>query len=227
MRKKTPCGSFKPFFICYLGYVDDPIWRVFSKWVGRKPTLPREPTAAAWGLWLLRHLACLQRLLGWPVEGFDQRTHLGEEMELNPEKWGNFMQFLKHSNRSSVPTFLGEKEAAQSFFVCIYSLKKPCFFFHTPSWRGPNKIPFGSGITDTKFGRLVVRPDSGDPAETCCSILKPLGWRWDFLHTESVWMFPKIMASLKIIHFNRVFHYKLSILGGFPLFLETPKHPSV
>ena len=30
------------------------------------------------------------------------------------------------------------------------------------------------GITDTKFGRLVVRPDSGDPAETCCSILKIL-----------------------------------------------------
>eukprot|EP00913_Durusdinium_trenchii_P024278 g22793.t1 len=29
-------------------------------------------------------------------------------------------------------------------------------------------------ITDTKFGRLVVRPDSGDPAETCCSILKIL-----------------------------------------------------
>ena len=31
-----------------------------------------------------------------------------------------------------------------------------------------------AGITDTKFGRLVVRPDSGDPAETCCSILKIL-----------------------------------------------------
>mmetsp|Transcript_51749 Transcript_51749/g.116079 ORF Transcript_51749/g.116079 Transcript_51749/m.116079 type:complete len:529 (-) Transcript_51749:72-1658(-) len=29
-------------------------------------------------------------------------------------------------------------------------------------------------ITDTKFGRLVVRPDSGDPAETCTSILKIL-----------------------------------------------------
>ena len=31
------------------------------------------------------------------------------------------------------------------------------------------------GITDTKFGRLVVRPDSGDPAETCTAILKSLG----------------------------------------------------
>ena len=30
----------------------------------------------------------------------------------------------------------------------------------------------GLGITDTKFGRLVVRPDSGDPAETCTAILK-------------------------------------------------------
>ena len=29
-------------------------------------------------------------------------------------------------------------------------------------------------ITDTKFGRLIVRPDSGDPAETCTAILKIL-----------------------------------------------------
>ena len=36
----------------------------------------------------------------------------------------------------------------------------------------PSLFAPASGITDTKFGRLVVRPDSGDPAETCTSILK-------------------------------------------------------
>merc|ERR1719329_963952 len=29
-------------------------------------------------------------------------------------------------------------------------------------------------ITDTSFGRLVVRPDSGDPAETCTKIIEIL-----------------------------------------------------
>lgn len=29
-------------------------------------------------------------------------------------------------------------------------------------------------ITDTSFGRLVVRPDSGDPTETCCAIISIL-----------------------------------------------------
>ncbi len=37
----------------------------------------------------------------------------------------------------------------------------------------------------------------------------------------SKWVFPKIMVP-QIIHFNRVFHYKPSILGV-PLFLETSK----
>ncbi len=45
-------------------------------------------------------------------------------------------------------------------------------------------------------------------------------------------LFPKCMGSNgcfqkygypQIIHFNRVFHYKPSILVVFPLFLETPK----
>ncbi len=36
------------------------------------------------------------------------------------------------------------------------------------------------------------------------------------------WVFPKIGVP-QIIHFNRVFHYKPSILVVFPLFLETPK----
>ena len=37
----------------------------------------------------------------------------------------------------------------------------------------------------------------------------------------SNWMFPKIVGFPQNIHFNRVFHYKPSILGV-PLFLETP-----
>ena len=37
--------------------------------------------------------------------------------------------------------------------------------------------------------------------------------------TVSMWVFPKIMVP-QIIHFNRVFHYKPSILG-YPYFLET------
>jgi len=41
-------------------------------------------------------------------------------------------------------------------------------------WGGQLKDLIKGRITDTKFGRLVVRPDSGDPAETCCSILKIL-----------------------------------------------------
>ena len=34
--------------------------------------------------------------------------------------------------------------------------------------------------------------------------------------------FQKYRENPQIIHFNRVFHYKPSILGVFPLFLETP-----
>jgi len=41
-------------------------------------------------------------------------------------------------------------------------------------WGGELKDLIKGRITDTKFGRLVVRPDSGDPADTCCSILKIL-----------------------------------------------------
>lgn len=154
---------------------------VFSKWVGSCRL--RSLTPSTFGV-----LAKITGVASWRIWSKDaSRWRDGAK----PGKMGISCSFLNHSNRSSVLTFLGEKEAAQSFFLCVYSLKKRCFFFHTPSWRGPNKIPFESGITDTKFGRLVVRPDSGDPAETCCSILKPLGWRWeisrDFLQTESVW----------------------------------------
>ena len=40
------------------------------------------------------------------------------------------------------------------------------------------------------------------------------------------WMFPKIVGfPPKSSIFNRVFHHKPSILGVFPLFLETPKWP--
>ncbi len=40
-----------------------------------------------------------------------------------------------------------------------------------------------------------------------------------------VWVFPKIGVAPQIIHFNRVFHYKLSILGGFPPYFW--KHPYI
>jgi len=41
-------------------------------------------------------------------------------------------------------------------------------------WGGQLKDLIKGRITDTSFGRLVVRPDSGDPADTCSSILKIL-----------------------------------------------------
>ena len=44
----------------------------------------------------------------------------------------------------------------------------------------------------------------------------------DSLETfKTIWVFPKIMVSPNSSVFNRVFHYKPSILGVFPLFLET------
>ena len=36
-----------------------------------------------------------------------------------------------------------------------------------------------------------------------------------------IWVFPKIMGNPQIIHFNRVFHYKPSILG-YPYFRKHP-----
>ena len=43
---------------------------------------------------------------------------------------------------------------------------------------------------------------------------------------EMIWVFPKIMVPPQIIHFNRVFHYKPSILGGFsPYFWKHPYAP--
>ena len=41
--------------------------------------------------------------------------------------------------------------------------------------------------------------------------------------TALIWVFPQIGCLPQIIHFNRVWnHYKPSILGEHPLFLETP-----
>merc|ERR1712064_195080 len=39
-------------------------------------------------------------------------------------------------------------------------------------WGGRLKDLIKGRIDDNKFGRLVVRPDSGDPADTCVSVLK-------------------------------------------------------
>lgn len=145
--KKTPCGSFTMLytfclFSTWVQYIDDPIWRIY---------FPNGLAAAAWGLWLLRHLACLQRLLGWPVEGFDQRTHLGEEMELNPEKWEFHAVFEALEQKFSYHHFSGGKEAAQSFFLCIYSLKKPCFF----STRQVGEVP-----TKSQLDQVSLIPNS-------------------------------------------------------------------
>jgi len=41
-------------------------------------------------------------------------------------------------------------------------------------WGGRLKDLIKGRISENKFGRLVVRPDSGDPAETCASVLKIL-----------------------------------------------------
>ena len=60
------------------------------------------------------------------------------------------MQFLKHSNRSSVLTFLGEKEAAQSFFVCIYE-QRLCFF----STRQVGEVP-----TKSQLDQVSLIPNS-------------------------------------------------------------------
>ena len=64
---------------------------------------------------------------------------------------------------------------------------------------------------------------------------KPIGappaWKWNksslwcrYIYIY-VWVFPKIGVAPQIIHFNRVFHYKLSILGGFPPYFW--KHPYI
>ena len=47
---------------------------------------------------------------------------------------------------------------------------------------------------------------------------KTTGWKFH------IWMFPKIVGEIPPNHpwINRVFHYKSSILGETPLFLETP-----
>ena len=42
-----------------------------------------------------------------------------------------------------------------------------------------------------------------------------------FLVVWCIWVFPKIMGGPQIIHFNRVFHYKPSILG-YPYFWKHP-----
>ena len=44
---------------------------------------------------------------------------------------------------------------------------------------------------------------------------------WDGFANRTIWVFPKIMVALNHPMFNRVFHYKPSILGVFPLFVET------
>ena len=49
------------------------------------------------------------------------------------------------------------------------------------------------------------------------------GVSWSKFDLNSIWMFPKIVVPPKSSHFNRVFHYKPSILG-YPYFW---KHPYV
>ena len=43
----------------------------------------------------------------------------------------------------------------------------------------------------------------------------------DLIWLTSIWLFPKIMVPPKSSHFNRVFHYKPSILG-YPYFWKHP-----
>ena len=75
----------------------------------------------------------------------------------------------------------------------------------------------------------LVGWDSTSPANSKCFILPGKsgmnGEPPDVGYIEgymAIWVFPKIGVGPQIIHFNRVFHYKPSILGVFPLFLETP-----
>ena len=50
-----------------------------------------------------------------------------------------------------------------------------------------------------------------------------VGGHWHGTLRFSIWMFPRIrVGPTKSSHFDRVFHYKPSILVVFPLFLETP-----
>ena len=50
---------------------------------------------------------------------------------------------------------------------------------------------------------------------------KTLNLRGCNLNVSTIWVFQKIMVPPQIIHFNRVFHYKPSILG-YPYFWKHP-----
>ena len=70
------------------------------------------------------------------------------------------------------------------------------------------------------WNALVVIP----PASSSCyppGVPAEPRWQKEVIW-EVIWVFPKIKGMPKASIFNRVFHYKPSILVFFPLFLETP-----
>ena len=51
--------------------------------------------------------------------------------------------------------------------------------------------------------------------------ISPRWFGMSIIYNGWIWVFPKIGVFPQIIHFNRVFHYKLSILG-YPYFWKPP-----
>ena len=185
---------------------------LFPNWVGRKPTLPRKPTTAAWGLWLLRHLACLQRLLGWPVEGFDQRTHLGEGFDgalqpvLSEKNKGNAIPSPEKNGGISCSSWIIRTEVLfllfwgkrkqLNLFLCVFIVWKNLVFFST---RQVGRVPTKSHLDQVS---LIPNSDAWWSDLTVVILLRRAAPFWSpsvgvgiFLHTESAWMFPKIMVS--------------------------------
>ena len=115
-------------------------------------------------------------------------------------KWSNLTNIFQMGwNRQLVTVWetIGMKTCRSWINPLQISLESPCFCFQRE-----NKF-----IISSTFPWESVDLDS----------------EWIWFHWVSIWVFPKIgVETPQIIHFNRVFHYKPSILGVFPLFLETP-----
>ncbi len=60
------------------------------------------------------------------------------------------------------------------------------------------------------------------PSEGIISHPTPTSQKFIKTNHTDMGVFPKIRENPQIIHFNRVFHYKPSILWAHPYFLETP-----
>ena len=109
----------------------------------------------------------LEGLLGRQVEGYDQRftTQMMTPRGKGLHKWNSKSWTIKIIPSTSTATY--KLEGSQ---VCERNLAKrqevTWYQYHFVKTFFGDKNTTGR-ITGDSFGRLVVRPDSGDPADTC------------------------------------------------------------